>query len=283
VTQLQNAFVPPDNADALKANAALIALLRAHPYITRLYTRISPEEMTVDPVFVPASSQVDVTNIHDSVAANPCAPAAACTFTYCGAHGMCLPIDSRTDGCYCDSDTTAMLTPTFGGQPTVYCEPVTTDVLGAAGAGNGANVCSSFDCGEGSCTLINGNPTCQCTPGHVAMTTTAQDASAAVVRCVSQSRGGLDAGGIVFGVDAGRDAGAPHASTGAAGLGMPSADGRVTTITSQNGVGCSCRVGRAASPSTRACLGLIGVSLAVGLRRRARAQGKRRAAEQATR
>ena len=38
---------------------------RSHPYVTRLNTVISPEEMTVDPVFMYDAQRKDVSNIHD--------------------------------------------------------------------------------------------------------------------------------------------------------------------------------------------------------------------------
>jgi hypothetical protein len=47
------------------SDPALTALLRQYPYMTRVYTRISPEEMTVDPVFTFNSSLPDVSNRHD--------------------------------------------------------------------------------------------------------------------------------------------------------------------------------------------------------------------------
>ena len=40
-------------------------LRRTHPYVTRLNTVISPEEMTVDPVFFYDAQRKDVSNIHD--------------------------------------------------------------------------------------------------------------------------------------------------------------------------------------------------------------------------
>ena len=40
-------------------------LARSHPYVTRLNTVISPEEMTVDPVFWYDAQRKDVSNIHD--------------------------------------------------------------------------------------------------------------------------------------------------------------------------------------------------------------------------
>ncbi len=44
---------------------ALRALLSQYAYLTRVYTRISPEDMTIDPVFKFNSSLPDVSNMHD--------------------------------------------------------------------------------------------------------------------------------------------------------------------------------------------------------------------------
>jgi hypothetical protein len=40
-------------------------LFQQYPYLTRLYTEISPEEMTLDPVFDLSPGQPDVSNVHD--------------------------------------------------------------------------------------------------------------------------------------------------------------------------------------------------------------------------
>jgi len=44
---------------------ALRALLSSYPYLTRVYTRISPQDMTIDPVFKFNASLPDVPNVHD--------------------------------------------------------------------------------------------------------------------------------------------------------------------------------------------------------------------------
>jgi hypothetical protein len=46
-------------------DADLRALLGRYGYLTRVYTRISPEDMTVDPVFKFDASLPDVSNVHD--------------------------------------------------------------------------------------------------------------------------------------------------------------------------------------------------------------------------
>jgi hypothetical protein len=43
----------------------LRALLARYPYLTRVYTRISPADMTIDPVFKFDATLPDVSNIHD--------------------------------------------------------------------------------------------------------------------------------------------------------------------------------------------------------------------------
>jgi hypothetical protein len=277
VTQLKNGFVPPDMKDAVAANDALVALLGRFAYLTRLYTRISPEEMTVDPVFVPASSQVDVSNVHDTAADHPCVAAPACTFSYCGPKGMCLPIDARTDGCYCESGATAMVTPTFGSQPAVYCAPVSTDVLGAVDDDGGASPCRSIDCGQGVCTLINGNPTCQCTAGHVAMVSAATAASGAVsgnLRCVSQMQPGVDAGALSFDAGLALDAGTAGAlHDGSA----RRSDADAVRVAPRGGAGCNCSVGRPNSTRQAALLLLLGLLSALALRARARGRRAQRA------
>ena len=47
------------------SDADLRGLLGRYPYLTRVYTRISPEEMTVDPVFKFNAALPDVSNVHD--------------------------------------------------------------------------------------------------------------------------------------------------------------------------------------------------------------------------
>jgi hypothetical protein len=52
-------------SDLAAVDEDLRALLREYPYLTRMYTEISPEEMTVDPTFPYNESLPPVSNIHD--------------------------------------------------------------------------------------------------------------------------------------------------------------------------------------------------------------------------
>jgi len=58
-------FAGPTTAINPPSDEALKLLVQQYPYLTRLYTRISPDEMTADPVFDLAPGQADVSNVHD--------------------------------------------------------------------------------------------------------------------------------------------------------------------------------------------------------------------------
>jgi hypothetical protein len=99
--QVRDSFVPEwAGQEAVDARDALAELLASRPYVTRLYTRLSPEEMDHDPAFV-AVGGGDVSNRHAIPApadADVCGgPAAedvdACDFAACGAGGACAAVD----------------------------------------------------------------------------------------------------------------------------------------------------------------------------------------------
>ena len=48
------------------------ALLVRHPYLTRLYTALSPKDMTLDPVFSSNSDLPDVPLVHSATLTTPC-------------------------------------------------------------------------------------------------------------------------------------------------------------------------------------------------------------------
>jgi hypothetical protein len=52
----------------------LAALEHQYSYVTRLYTRISPEQMTLDPVFTAQTGLSDVSNIHEIRVPDTCDP-----------------------------------------------------------------------------------------------------------------------------------------------------------------------------------------------------------------
>jgi hypothetical protein len=193
----QQSFVQGPQADARNA---LLPLLQKFPYITRLYARMSAEEMTDDPTFMVSSHPGDVNNVHDlsDPSDQNCQPIVTpppvdpCTFDYCGRRGVCvgaeIPGDATTGAaaataaaCACANDATARLTTTANGQAAMYCEPVAQNLDGAESSGQAplfVAACEGFDCGaHGACVAMNGNPTCQCEGGYAAVASSAYDPS----------------------------------------------------------------------------------------------------------
>jgi MYXO-CTERM domain-containing protein len=192
--QISNMFVNPSIQDAMAAKTELTGLLEKYPYITRLYARISAEEMTADPVFMVSSNAADVNNIHDltdpgfdysqcqGIVPPLPLPPEPCNFSYCGRQGACTAVGVALSGapdqtmptaaCVCANAATARITTTgANGTPAIYCEPVSVNFddsgTGAVAASNG---CDGFDCGpHGACVSMNGNPTCQCEAGYAAI------------------------------------------------------------------------------------------------------------------
>ncbi|HVW24414.1 MAG TPA: DUF2330 domain-containing protein [Polyangiaceae bacterium] len=210
-TQIGNMFVNPNIQGAEAAQTELTGLLNKFPYLTRLYARISAEEMTLDPVFMVSSQTGDVDNVHDltdpGFSYQQCTgqivlplPPEPCTFAYCGRRGSCVSLDAPLQGqpdttmptaaCACASDATARLTTTGdNGQAAIYCESVSVNFDDpGADAATTSPACEGFSCGaHGACVAMNGNPTCQCEAGYAAIvgpsTTTPDGSTATSIDC----------------------------------------------------------------------------------------------------
>ena len=198
--QVQNDNFATDE-DRLAA-AELLAAFEAHPYLTRMYTRLSAEEMSSDPV-LGRTSLGDVSNVHqlsrfvngedmcvDNTSTDPC------DFTTCGAGGLCRPITvpdspyaAAEVGCACVPGATARATFAPDGTPTVICQDGRMSFVNAGDreapdADVVPDACAGFDCGEhGQCTAMNMTPTCVCDQGYVAQGDGASDGSRRVT-CV---------------------------------------------------------------------------------------------------
>ncbi|HTV22834.1 MAG TPA: DUF2330 domain-containing protein [Polyangiaceae bacterium] len=194
-SQLQNGnFATPEDAEAA---ADLLAAFQASAYLTRLYTRVSAEEMTSDPVFG-RSTLGDVDRQHqlsrfvdgiDQCAEDARTSTDPCDFATCGAGGLCRPVsvsdaaagamgmsaEIAVPGCACLPGATARTTFAPDGSPTVICQDGRMSFLNAGDRDDetGAvlpDACAGFDCGEhGQCTAMNMTPTCVCDQGFVAI------------------------------------------------------------------------------------------------------------------
>lgn len=67
-------YAQPTTSLYVNEPAELSALKQAHPYVTRLFTRLSPDQMLVDPIFTAASGQGNVSNFHTVTPRNTCDP-----------------------------------------------------------------------------------------------------------------------------------------------------------------------------------------------------------------
>lgn len=278
--RVQNSPAPASIPGAVEGRDALIALLQGFPYITRLYTRISPEDMTIDPTFAPAANAGDVSNAHDLSArqrdAGSC-QAPPCAFTDCGPHGRCVSITNDgsggvalpnlVDACECDDGYIgASLQTTFSLGAAVQCEPVSNNLMPGGGV---AGSCSNDTCGPGGqCVSINGTPTCACSSGFAANSVGVFDGVAyvPVVRCIPET------GPIPPPPDIPqRDAGVPIIIIGGGppvvDAGSPVADGGPAP--SRATVGCGCAAFGASRASWRGAA-LACAALGFVMRRRRR-------------
>jgi MYXO-CTERM domain-containing protein len=176
----------PSDPDQLAAQEALLELFDSHSYITRMYTRLSAEEMVSDPMFR-RSSGGDVDRFiaipTDGEPSCDFAPGGGfdrpspCAFAACGAGGLCR--ETTTDagtiaGCACVPGATARTTLGPDGRAQVSCQDQRMSFLNPGDRPIPTEAplpdpCVGFDCGVGRCVPINMTPTCECVQGMVAV------------------------------------------------------------------------------------------------------------------
>ena len=199
---------PVSDEEQERAQRALLDLMGDHAYVTRLYTRLSAEEMTLDPVFRRVTGgDVDRNRMlprYDAAGRDMCdfdwsAPdgggeTTVCDFATCGAGGLCRRVagadGAEIAGCACVPGTTARTTVDAAGQPTVICQDMRMSFLNPGdrevpGATPLPDPCVGFECGAGGeCVAMNMTPTCRCAGGTVAVGGVT-DAGSRVTNCVA--------------------------------------------------------------------------------------------------
>ncbi len=158
-------------------------LSQNHSFLTRLTTRVSPEEMDYDPAFIPGNgTPLPAVMTATEYSLTGCAPDVVdtqalednlsiqtCSSVYCGA-GECVATELGA-ACRCDEGQVARSFTDVDGETSVTCVPLVRPVdLGADTTL--PDVCSNFNCGEGTCVDLSGFPGCDCDDG-TAMTTAA--------------------------------------------------------------------------------------------------------------
>jgi len=170
--------------DAVESQEYVQNLLTRRSYVTRLYTRLSNHEMTLDPTFAP-SAGTDVSRVLDlsdrpavEVCSGPEPARVPCGDMYCGEGALCATTDTDIDGCVCGEGTFARsIAEPFGPgrflKQTVTCASDEVDLLAsvrAEGFGPG-DACETASCGDnGTCKDLNGFPSCDCADGFAAVT-----------------------------------------------------------------------------------------------------------------
>jgi len=175
-----------EDIEGLEEGLLLVEELAArHGRMTRLSTRLSPEEMTFDPAFVPDGGEVSLTgrlsaagqrstldrcrtNVVDVAAFDEVRDRQSCAATYCGAESECA-ITASGGGCVCGPGMVARAFTDADGQRSVTCVSEVPLVDFSAGGVVLPSACATVDCGFGTCVDLGGFPACQCNPGQAAV------------------------------------------------------------------------------------------------------------------
>lgn len=181
---------------------SLLGLMKDGSGLTRLYARVSAEEMSSDPSFKrvgnePKSNFIQLERIVDGKDMCPWADdetgdwppdfekeTTPCDFATCGAGGVCRNVmtdDGMIAGCGCLPGASARTTVDADGNDSVVCQDQRMSFLNPGdrdddGGNPLPDPCASFSCGAGgTCVAINMTPTCACDEGMVAIGSFAGD------------------------------------------------------------------------------------------------------------
>lgn len=175
---------PGSAFDATDCDADLVAgfakaeeLAQRYQVLTRLTTRISPEEMVEDPVFRRSDAaqgrsfrlQLDGTDyslgsceaqVEDPDALQMVTREQRCAATYCD-FGECVVAGGRA-GCRCDEGFVARMFTDTDGKPSITCVPEIPPVDFAAGGIELPSACADKSPQSGQCVDVGGFPTMKC-------------------------------------------------------------------------------------------------------------------------
>ncbi|MDQ3338360.1 MAG: DUF2330 domain-containing protein [Myxococcota bacterium] len=197
-----------------------VALLKSlgmkYPSLTRITTRISPEEMLFDPTYAPdfrggATGTLSLVGKQSSLAAcaDDVVDAAAyaavqarqgCAAMYCGPQGQCVTTASGA-ACACGEGTVAQQFVDLDGKPSVTCVPATTPVDLRAGGAVLPDACATASCGDGTCIDRNGIAVCACAPNTAARATATAAPSCAAIELETSTPGAENFTGALASLD----------------------------------------------------------------------------------
>lgn len=171
--------------DLIEGVALVDSLALRHPQLTRITTRISPEEMRFDPTFEPGvagtvgpGGRLEAlgrqpslagceSQVIDDASFDEITAAQGCAAVYCGA-GQCV-VTSAGAGCACDAGYVARQFIDVDNQKSVTCVPAVPTVDLGAGGLELPDACAGVSCNMGECRDRNGVAVCACNGGAAAV------------------------------------------------------------------------------------------------------------------
>ncbi len=193
------------DGDLIDGVALLQTLATAYTTLTRITTRLSPEQMTFDPTFEPdynapftgaltlSNTQASLANCGGSVIDKPAYAQVlaneGCSAMYCGIGSKCV-ITTGGPACQCNVNSVAQQFTDLDGQPSVTCVP-TVPVVNLGANTTLPDACANVTCNEGKCLNRNGIAVCSCNQNTAAVAG-ATEPSCYPVTAPSQSPGAED-------------------------------------------------------------------------------------------
>lgn len=187
--------------DVREGHRKLAELIGDAPYATRLYARLSAEEMKSDPIFRRTAGDdvartVQLTRYVGGRDMCPWFPRNnPCDVVTCGAAGTCRPAigdnGSLVASCACLPGASARNAVSSNGTASTVCQDQRVSFVNPGDRQSPtdtplADPCAGFSCGEGGeCVAVNMRPTCVCAKGRVALGAVENGTGLPTVSCES--------------------------------------------------------------------------------------------------
>ncbi|MEO7097218.1 MAG: MYXO-CTERM sorting domain-containing protein, partial [Polyangiales bacterium] len=183
-------------------------LAEKYSVMTRITTRVSPEEMRFDPTYERDTSSSALpgkltvrgkqpsleaceSRIIDKERYAEVEATSECSTLYCGAGGQCATTAAGA-ACQCAPGTVAQRFGDLDGTASVTCVPTTPTVDLRAGGLVLPDACAGVSCGNGSCIDRNGVAVCECAPGSAARAGTGSAPRCETIVTATHTAGAMD-------------------------------------------------------------------------------------------
>lgn len=193
--------------DLVEGVALVDDLATRYSTLTRITTRVSPEEMQFDPTFEPdydavptgrliaRGNQPSLTacagDVIDASQFTELDALQGCASVYCGSGGQCVTTGAGA-GCACHAGFVAQRFTDLDGQPSATCVPRVPTVDLRAGGIQLPDACAGVSCGMGRCLDRNGVAVCECDGGAGAVASAGGTPRCEPIDHLSQTPGAQD-------------------------------------------------------------------------------------------